>query len=419
MAIPEHVEIVKQGADAIADWRHGHPTEHLDLADAVLQDADLSGADLSGADLSRVNFRAARLHEACLRETHLNGCTLVGAVLTRAELEGARIMHADLRDADLRLASLAGASLWQADLRRADLRGASLVGSYLGWTRCRRARFNGADLRGANMRGADLRDVQLEGAILRDVKLTSSDLRSADLRGADATGARFHWANLSDANLRGASLQGAVLSHTVLGDTDLGAATDLESIEHAGPSVIDFATIARSWPVPVGFLRGCGLPDQFIDYLPSLVGQAIEFYSCFISYSSRDDDFAKRLHADLQDKNVRCWFAPKDLPIGAKQREFIDESIRVHDKLLLVLSEHSVKSGWVEKEFATAIEAHEKTGRSALFPIRLDDSVMQIDAGWPADVRRIWNIGDFTHWKDHDSYQQALERLLHDLKAET
>ena len=31
----------------------------------------------------------------------------------------------------------------------------------------------------------------------------------------------------------------------------------------------------------------------------SLVGKPIDFYSCFISYSTKDDDFAQRLYADL------------------------------------------------------------------------------------------------------------------------
>jgi hypothetical protein len=53
----------------------------------------------------------------------------------------------------------------------------------------------------------------------------------------------------------------------------------------------------------------------------------MRLYSCFISYSSKDQLFADRLHADLQDKGVRCWFAPHDLPIGAKTRDAIDEAI--------------------------------------------------------------------------------------------
>ena len=43
---------------------------------------------------------------------------------------------------------------------------------------------------------------------------------------------------------------------------------------------------------------------------------------------------------------------------------------------------------------------------------------MVIEGGWPVLIRNTRRIGDFTRWKDHDAYQQALERLLRDLKAE-
>ena len=65
----------------------------------------------------------------------------------------------------------------------------------------------------------------------------------------------------------------------------------------------------------------------------SLVGSPIDYYSCFISYSSKDQAFAERLHADLQSKGVRCWFAPHDIRIGDRFRARIDESIRMYDKL--------------------------------------------------------------------------------------
>jgi hypothetical protein len=38
--------------------------------------------------------------------------------------------------------------------------------------------------------------------------------------------------------------------------------------------------------------------------------QPIQFYSCFISYNSKDQKFAQRLHDDLQNSGVRFWFAP-------------------------------------------------------------------------------------------------------------
>jgi len=64
-------------------------------------------------------------------------------------------------------------------------------------------------------------------------------------------------------------------------------------------------------------MRGAGVPDEFITYMRSLVGRAIKFYSCFISYSFKDQEFADRLYADLQAKGVRCYLASKDIQVGA------------------------------------------------------------------------------------------------------
>ncbi len=94
--------------------------------------------------------------------------------------------------------------------------------------------------------------------------------------------------------------------------------------------------------------------QALIDYLPSLVKQAIQFYSCFISYSSKDQKFADRVNADLQNNSVRCWFAPHDIQGGKKLHEQIDEAIRVHERLLLILSEHSITSEWVKTEIFRA-----------------------------------------------------------------
>src|SRR5437773_9205820 len=110
----------------------------------------------------------------------------------------------------------------------------------------------------------------------------------------------------------------------------------------------------------------------------------IDFYSCFISYSSKDHAFAKRLYADLQSSGVRCWFAPEDLKVGDKIRPRIDESIRLHDKLMLVLSQHSITSQWVEQEVEAALSRESKENRTVLFPIRLDKAVMEIEGGWSA-----------------------------------
>jgi hypothetical protein len=307
----------------------------------------------------------------------------------------------DLFGADLAEAELSGADLREANLRSADLRGANL---------------GGAKLSAADMAEARLGHANLRLAHLRETNLRGADLREADLHGANLTMASLVWAVL-----RGANLERATFVETVFGDTDLSDARGLDSAEHVGPSVVDERTLLKSGPLPKRFLRGCGLSDQLITYLPSLSSPTIEF-TCFISYSSKDDDFAVSLHAKLQDRGVRCWFAPESLKIGDRFRARIDEAIRLYDKLLLILTDHSVESAWVEEEVEAALEKERKAqvrgqDRTVLFPVRLDEAVMESDKAWAASIRRTRHVGDFRRWKEDHAYQEAFERLLRDLKA--
>lgn len=52
--------------------------------------------------------------------------------------------------------------------------------------------------------------------------------------------------------------------------------------------------------LPFHFLRGIGLPVDFIHYLPSFLMEPLQFYTCFISYTEADDEFAQELYPDLQ-----------------------------------------------------------------------------------------------------------------------
>ena len=307
------------------------------------------------------------------------------------------------------------------DLSQAKLKGLNLSGANL-----RRATLNQADLHGANLIGAQLRRANLRGANLCEANLRLANLSRADLRRA-----RVCSANLAVVNLRGASLDGANLSKAWATEThfdaiDLSAVKGLETIEHHGPSTIGIDTIYKSrGKIPEVFLRGCGVPDEFIAYIGSMVGRPIEFYSCFISYSTKDQEFADRLYVDLQAKGVRCWFAPHDIQGGKTIHEQIDEAIRRYDRLLLILSEHSIHSGWVETEIANAWERQIQQGKHVLFPVRLvsfeelekwkcPDPKTGKDRG--REIRKYF-IPDFSNWKDHDPYQEAFQRLVSDLKA--
>lgn len=461
MANPQHVEILRRGVEVWNAWRQENGDVLIDLAGL-----NLTGLNLTDADLTDARLKAAHLTCADLTGAHLNGADLSGADLSFAHLNGTHISHAILRDALLRDADLRDAILRDADLRDADLRAANLSGASLRGTNLSGAYLNevyltSADLSHTHLNGAKLRSTSLSGTDLNLADLTDADLSYADLRNAHLNyanlertdlsnallnGAELRQANLEyallnsvdlrDANLSGAHLSNASLSRsivsgadftasrmgdTMLTDIDLSEAKGLETVSHYFRSTLGIDTIYISrGKIHEKFLRGCGLPESFIVQIPSLITaiESIQFYSCFISYSSKDHPFAERLYADLQNKGVRCWFAPEDMKIGDKIRDRIDESIRLHDKLLLILAEHSVSSQWVGNEVEAAFERERRENRTVLFPIRIDDAVSESKTGWAAAIRRTRHIGDFTCWKRHDSYQKAFDRLLRDLKAE-
>jgi uncharacterized protein YjbI with pentapeptide repeats len=312
--------------------------------------------------------------------------------------------------------------------------------------------FRDANLRGALLQGFDLHDADLTDARLgvkvvvtgngEDISvtqghtnLTDADLSDAWLHDADLNRAGLWRANLARASLYRTNLSGAFVHEadftnvavleTNFSDIDLSEAKGLQTVKHDGPSTVGIDTIYKSkGKIPEVFLRGCGVPDEFIAYIGSMVGRPIEFYSCFISYSTKDQEFADRFYADLQAKGVRCWFAPHDIRGGRKIHEQLDQAIRLHDKTLLILSEHSMASKWVRIELRKSLDRKAQEGKRVLFPGRLVpfealekwELIDSTGLNLAEEIRQFF-IPDFSNWKDHDSYLKAFQRLVADLKS--
>lgn len=385
MANSQHLEQVRKGPEFLNKWREARPREQLDLRGASLKKIDLQGADLSVVNLS-------------------------GSDLDEADLTGAELIESDLSSASLLGAILVDASIVHATLYRCNL--------------------SFADLEGADLEGADMEDVDFERAYL-----VGANLRYASLRGA----------KLFQTDLSYANLDGAVMGFTTISDCDVRLVDGLENVTHEGPTSIGIDTILRSeGDIPHAFLRGCGLPDHIIDFVDSIAKKPIQFYSCFLSHSTKDKAFARHLFDKLQGAGVRCWYFPESARTGEPLREEINRAIHFYDKLVIICTRNSLNSQPVIDEIEEGLqrEQEEKTRRhndeekvvkgewtqdefarqryhtKVLFPIALDDYVFA-DWNHPLKFELPKNrvIGDFRGWEDFKTFDRAFQKLLNDLNS--
>lgn len=425
MANEEHLQILKQGVKAWNRWRNETQDVKPNLYRANLKSEHLNGIDFSGASLREVTLTWAKLRGAILTGANASAADFSGADLEGADLRDTDLCDTNLSITNLRGVNLRGARLWNVvitgavrlnglDLRHADLRNANLHTAKLCDVNLCNANLMTADLTYVDFSRANLTHADLSGANLRKANLTSAHLDHTDLRGAI-----FH-----EAEINGTSFNKATLGETTFVDVDLSKTKGLDSCCHRGPSAIDHRTLQKSGQLPLNFIRGCGLRESDIETIQSLFEQSLKHYSCFISYSSIDEDFAKRIHADLQDNGVRCWFAPHRIQAGKKIYEQLDQAIQTHDRLLLILSEDSMSSEWVKTEIAKARQREIDERRRVLFPISLVEfykikgwECFDSDTGKDSarEIREYY-IPDFSNWHDADSYAKAFSKLLKDLR---
>jgi len=152
----------------------------------------------------------------------------------------------------------------------------------------------------------------------------------------------------------------------------------------------------------------------------------LPYHSVFISYSTDDEEFCDRLYEGLRNAGVRVWYAPHDIKPGRKIHRQLQYAISGRDKLLIVLSDASMHSSWVETELYDARQREQTEGVQMLFPISLVPfekirkwSAFDADTGKDlARELREYYIPDFSNWRNEDEFDQEVTRLIEALVVE-
>jgi uncharacterized protein YjbI with pentapeptide repeats len=356
MANEEQLAILRQGVEIWNEWRRDNPDIAIDLSNANLRGEDLAGVDFSQANLIQANL---------------------GEVFT-----------SNLNTAD-------NGNAWGS---------------------------GPTDLSRANLEKADLRLADLNRALLMEANLSNTNLSLANLYGAHLSGSDFGGAGLND---------------TIFGRSDLSEVIGLENVDHLAPSPISTDTFVFSkGRIPETFLRGCGLGDWEIEavklYNPELsndernkilyriydlqTSQALQISPLFISYSHADAEFVDKVGKNLTQKGIRFWRDIHNMKSGRIEKQ-IDRAIRQNPTVLLILSEHSLSSDWVEHEVRTGRELEKELSHDVLCPIALDDSWKS--SRWPKRIMEQimeYNILDFSEWEDDAKFDGMFRKLIDGLE---
>jgi hypothetical protein len=184
--------------------------------------------------------------------------------------------------------------------------------------------------------------------------------------------------------------------------------------------------------IPEVFLRGCGLSDADIEYAklfsPELeqeeiskilrkinalrAAQALQTSPLFISYSHVDGAFVDKIEKKLNEKGIRFWREAHEIKAGGREKQ-IERAIAQTPKLLLILSEHSIRSDWVDHEVREARKLEKELGCAVLCPIALDDSLKSNRL--PERIREQigeYDILDFSGWRIDGRFESMFHQLI-------
>jgi hypothetical protein len=197
----------------------------------------------------------------------------------------------------------------------------------------------------------------------------------------------------------------------------IGLGDDLQTAMRKAATVVgelhyDKSAIAplMAWANSVGSVFDLGVRVE------TLVDKAVESKAArhiehenqrvvFLSHSSEDKPFVRRLAADLVANGVKIWIDEQRILVGDSIPERIAQGLAESDFFLIVVSHHSVGSAWVQKELSNALVQEIERRKVTILPVRIDDAKM------PASIK------DKLYADFRGSYEAGLKGLIDSIKS--
>lgn len=171
-----------------------------------------------------------------------------------------------------------------------------------------------------------------------------------------------------------------------------------------------------------GMVRGLPFPSDERSLGLLAAGLQTDTRTCFLSYNSEDTDFVRVLFNELLTHRFLCWFAPErpEMPsIDRIDNETLElrltEAIYSSRVVLVIISDHSIKSRWVNFEVSKAIEKNRSATIPQLIGLRIEES--NVAASWILPLIKNHLLLDFKNWRDGHWFSNRVAELASQLTA--
>lgn len=123
----------------------------------------------------------------------------------------------------------------------------------------------------------------------------------------------------------------------------------------------------------------------------------------FISYKSEEEAYARKIRSVLEANGISCWMAPDSIPVGSNYMKQIPLAIESCKAMILIVSEKSQQSQWVQNEFSEAM-----TKQKLIIPYVIENC--KLDDAFQFSMSTMQQV---YAWKDEEA---ALTKVVRDIK---